>query len=82
MKKIWILCLLLGLAACNDRGCDAQSFADRTEVRLVKEPQTGACFVVVMTTYGDGSLAVAPAPCPPPGAAPAEVWPAVDGGFR
>lgn len=81
MKKIWILACITTLAACSDRGCDARSFAARTEVRLVQEPTTKACYVVVTSTYGDGSLAVAPAPCPPPGAAPAEVW-APDGGVR
>jgi hypothetical protein len=79
VKKIWILLLLTGLAACEKKTTNAMS--ELTEVRLVREPMSGACFVVVATTFGGGSLAVAPAPCPPPGSV--EVLPAAaDGGLR
>ena len=82
MKKIWILCFL-GLAACDATSRDV---ADATEVRLIREPQTGACFVVVAWGSDGGShgaLAIAPSPCPARAASPAEVLPsAADGGLR
>jgi len=78
MKKIWPYCFyVMFLAACRKE----TPLTELTEVRLVREPMSGACFVVVATTFGGGSLAVAPAPCPPPGSAET-LPPATDGGLR
>jgi hypothetical protein len=56
----WFLIVFVLLAACVN---ETKRVADNAEVRLIQEPTTMKCFVVVATSLG---VAMAPVECPPP----------------
>lgn len=99
MKKILIRFLVIAelgvamaapfvaLAAC-DKKTEYRNYSkeaiDAAELRLIREPQTGACYVVVaFVNFKSAGIAMAPSSCPPSVRAivPAEA-PAADGGVR
>ena len=63
---------------CDGKGCSAPDSVERLEgrlyvvetpsadayVKLVREPSTGACWLVIVGSY-DGAVAMHASPCPP-----------------